>query len=552
MAPSVGAESERWSIVLVVVEHDRSLVLHVEPTRTAVPCPVCGTPSHRQHSWYQRRPLDLPWRGAVVRMNVHTRRWFCDEPTCPRRIFAERFDGALARYARRTVAADDLLRTFALQAGGEGGARLARTAGVPVSPDTLLRLLRAIQDQLVPAPRVLGVDDVALRRGKRRYGTLLINLETHRPIDLIDERTAEVFADWLRRHPGVEIIVRDRAGAYAEGGRQGAPNAVQVADRFHLSANASAALDEVLRSRRRRVEYVVVTAEPDINVAARPALSPPTPISRAKQYALEVRARRAARWEAVHERFAAGNAQRQIARELGIARMTVQRLLNTPLPSIAALPDSYSPEPTPPGSLSSPSLLPHLAYLRTRWQAGCTNILQLHREITELGYTGSRSLMYRALVPWRGPRPPPQSDAGSRRHGGRPRRLKRFSLRWLCLRPPQQLDHEEYTALQTALEDDDRLAAGYHLLQRFRGLIARRGIRDLDTWLDDAIASDLAPFVSLAHGIQADRAAVNAGLRLPWSTGPVEGHVTRVKLFKRQGYGRAKTELLRRRIVSAA
>jgi transposase len=553
MAAALGAETERWCIVLVVVERDGSLVLHAEPTRTAVPCPVCGTVSHRQHSWYQRRPLDLPWRGAIVRMNVRTRRWFCDEPTCPRKIFAERFEGALARYARRTVVADALLRTFALQAGGEGGARLARTAGVPVSPDTLLRLLRAIQDQVV-TPRVLGVDDVALRRGKRRYGTLLINLETHRPIDLIDERTAEVFAGWLRRHPGVEIIVRDRAGAYAEGGRQGAPNAVQVADRFHLSANASAALDEVLRSRRRRVEYVVVAAEPSVDVAvlSAPAPSPPMSISRAKRYALEVRVRRAARWEAVHERFAAGHPQRQIARELGIARMTGQRLLNTPLPSITAPPESCPSEPSRPGGFSSPSLLPYLEYLQVRWQAGCSNILQLHREIAQLGYMGSRSLMYRALVPWRGPRAPPEAGVGSRRRGGRPRQVKRFSLRWLCLRPPEQLDHDEQDALQLALEGDERLAVGYLLLQRFRRLIARRGLRDLNTWLDDAIASELAPFVSLAHGIQADRAAVDAGLTLPWSTGPVEGHVTRAKLFKRQGYGRAKTELLRRRIVSAA
>jgi transposase len=172
MAASLGAESEGWCIVLVVVGRDGSLVLVAEPTRRAVPCPHCGELSRRQHSRYERNPLDLPWRGYTVRLRVHSRRWFCDVPTCSRKIFAERFDSALAHYARRTNGTTELLTTFALQAGGEGGARLARKAGVPISPDTLLRLLHALTDaDDTRGPRVLGVDDVALRRKQRRYGT---------------------------------------------------------------------------------------------------------------------------------------------------------------------------------------------------------------------------------------------------------------------------------------------------------------------------------------------------------------------------------------------
>jgi transposase len=547
VAEFLGAAVDRWQIVLVVVEQDGSLVLVAEPTRTAVPCPGCSELSRRRHSQYQRRPLDLPWRGRVVHLRVHTRRWFCDTPGCSRKIFAERFDDALATYARRTGGTTELLRKLALQAGGEGGARLARQVGVPTSPDTLLRLLHAMIDSPVRTPRVLGVDDVALRRGRgmRRYGTLLVDLEKHRPIDLLEDRTADVFVRWLRQHPGVEIIVCDRAGAYAEGGRQGAPGAIQVADRFHLSANASAALDEVLRSRRRRIEYVDVASDPEPEVSVTPALPPP-PISRTKQRELDARTLRTARWQNVRERHASGEPILRIARDLGMSRMTVRRFIHTP-----EAPRNRSFERHRAGGLTSPSLIGYREYLEARWQAGCSNIAQLFREVEALGYHGSRSLLYRVLVPWRGPRPPPNPATGRRPHRRQPR-PRRVNVRWLCLRPPDQLDDYERDALEDVLADDARIATGYQLLQRFRRLVARQCVRDLDAWLGDAADSELRPFMSLARGIQADRAAVVNGLTLPWSTGPVEGTVTKVKLLKRQGDGRASTTLLRRRIVSAA
>jgi transposase len=222
----------------------------------------------------------------------------------------------------------------------------------------------------------------------------------------LEDRTADVFAGWLRQHPGVEIIVRDRAGAYAEGDRQGAPGAIQVADRFHLSANATAALDEALRSRRRRIEYVVVASDPEPEVSVTPALPPP-PISRTKQGELDARRPRTARWQNVRERHATGEPILRIARDLGMSRMTVRRFIHTP-----EAPRNRSFERHRAGGLTSPSLIAYREYLEARWQAGCSNIAQLFREVEALGYHGSRSLLYRVLVPWRRPRPPPNPATG--------------------------------------------------------------------------------------------------------------------------------------------
>ena len=518
-------------VITRIVLDGETVILDGQGAAEAASCPSCGSTSASVHDRYVRQPLDLPWRGHVVRVRLTVRRFRCLARDCLRCTFTEPFGPHLARRGQRMAEADTLLVSLAYAAGGEGGARLARAAGVPASPDTLLRLLRRTPPTAGSTPHGLGVDDFALRRG-HRYGTILVDLELHEVLDLLLDRTAASLADWLRSHPGVEIIVRDRAGAYAAGARAGAPEAVQVADRFHLVKNGSEALDEIVRSRRRRIEY----AEPADEIVAPPA-APEPPLSRTKQDQLARRERRRARWQHVRDLRDAGASIQGIARETGMHRRTVRNYLAT------AEPPPSRPPPRPAG-LTSPLLQPWVSYLQDRWQQGCHNVAQLFRELEAQGYPGSRSLLQQALQPWRPPRPPRRS------RGSRPRR-HHLSVRWLCLRPADQRADHERRALEQLLADDPELATGYQLLQRFRQLIATRDPSALDAWLDGAEASGLPPFVSLAHGIRTDRAAVNAALTTPWSNGQVEGQVHRLKLVKRQGYGRAKLDLLARRVRAA-
>jgi hypothetical protein len=293
-------------------------------------------------------------------------------------------------------------------------------------------------------------------------------------------------------------------------------------------------MDEVLRGRRRRVELATVPLEEDPS-APMPASPADRSASATQQREAARRDVRVTRWQRARDLHQIGMSISGIAAALEIDRKTVRRLLATPDP-----PRNRVVLPRP-GGLTSPTLQPYVPYLQDRWQQGCHNISRLYREIIVQGYCGSRSLMARSLLPWRPARPPP---AERRRH-------RHAAVRWLCLRPPDQLDAAELEALGRVLADDAAVARGYVLLQRFRAVIAGRDLSGLSRWLMDARRSGLPSFGALANGIDSDRAAVIAALTLPWSTGPVEGQICRVKLIKRQGYGRAKLDLLRRRVLGA-
>ena len=226
-----------------------TITIALRTCRPTADCPNCGHVSERLHSWYRRTLTDLPWQGLAVQAELHTRRWRCSNPDCARQIFTERLPTVVAPCARRTVRLTEVVDALAFALGGEAGARVLAALGLPVSPDTLLNRVRAAASSDCPAPRVVGIDDWAWRKGNR-YGTILVDLERHRVVELLPDREVETIVSWLRQQPGIEVIARDRGHVYIEAASTGAPQALQVADRWHLLNNLVAVVEESLLQHR--------------------------------------------------------------------------------------------------------------------------------------------------------------------------------------------------------------------------------------------------------------------------------------------------------------
>lgn len=506
-----------------VEDRKQTITIQAKSIRQSGACPTCQTISNRIHSYYSRSPQDLPIFDHSVRLMLTVKRFRCLNPACPRCTFVEPMPDFIPGYAHRTCRLTDTLREIAFACGGEAGARLAVCLRMPTSPDSLLRIIRqaAIPNQCLT--KVVGVDDFAFCRGQR-YGTILVDLEKHCPIDVLQDRTAEGLSAWLKDHPEIERMTRDRSTEYARGITQSGSQARQIVDRWHLLRNLREAVEKTLTRTYAQLKQLPLT--PSMKALSVPILPKrkKTPAELAQQEAK--RAERYARYLAVQAFAAEGMSIREIALRLGVHRVTVQKLANS-----AAFPERSVHQS------QSSILTPFLPYLQKRFSDGCSNSQQLWQEIREQGFKGSSKQVIRWMQ--------------QIKMGGTTRPPSLFppkQLVWVLVKEQDRLKAEEKAFLECICQDP-AIAQAYVLIQQFREMVREKKAEDLNTWLVLAESCSVIELARFASGIRQDFSAVYAGLSEVWSNGQTEGQNTRLKFLKRQMYGRAKLDLLRQRVL---
>ena len=485
-------------------------------------CPECRCWTERVHSYYYRTVQDVPMYGASVFLRVRARKFFCHNPECPRTIFTEHFDGFLAESQRKTTRLNELLTQIGFSLGGNPGAALCQRLGVSVAKDTLLRRVKAFVPKSEDV-EVIGIDDWAYRRGQR-YGTLICDLKHHRLVDVLPDRSVSTVANWLKAHPTIQVVSRDRAGAYADAIRQGLPSAIQVADRWHLLKNLSDAVERYLTRHR-----LPPRETQDIREREPRSVEPSRP-TRKEQEQSE---RRQAKWERVQQvqqLRESGLGIRAISRKVGLSRKTVRSYLTwTEVPKTVRRPRATLLDP----------YRQQIAELLNQSLSGPV----IFRKIQEQGYRGSRSTLGQYLADLRRSKRSGQESV-VRRHRISPRSAAR-----LLTRSDDKVDEEDKPYLKLLLEKLEGAEAIRNLSDSFRKLLEKHDRSGLDNWLSEAMTCGVRELRTFAQGIQRDYEAVAAGIAERWSNGQVEGQVNRLKTLKRQMYGRAGFALLRARVL---
>jgi transposase len=538
-----------------IVLDDATVTLLLRTTSATASCPGCGVPSHHIHSRYVRTVGDLPCQAKQTVLLLTARKFFCRNPDCPRAVFCERLPDLALPYARSSSRLTEAHRAIAFALGGEAGSRLAGKLHMPTSADTLLRRIK--QDtapaQPAPAPRVIGVDDWAIRKG-HSYGTIVVDLERSKVLELLPGRDGEALKTWLSEHPQVEIVSRDRWACYAEAASQAAPKAKQIADRWHLLKNAREALERCLDRHAGAIRdlftLAVSVADPITQPEVAPteseatpgqnALAPPTvpPPALCEQAPTAKQQQRLERYHEVRRRHEQGQTLRQIARDMQLSWRVVRRYVES----------DHCPDWRP--GRAGPSQAEGYRERIDVWlAAGNRNVADLHRQLIAEGADLRYDVLRRFV---------------NRRLGLLGETRQRANAAPLALPPapsPRELSFavliraEKRTASQqqqvARLGEVPAIAEAIRLMEAFAALVRKQSDSGLKSWQEKVMSSGCVEMQRFAESLARDQAAVEAALAEPWSNGAVEGAVNRLKTIKRQMYGRAGFELLRRRVLHA-
>lgn len=495
-----------------VERQEDQFVLHVTATSSSALCPLCQQPATRLHSRYRRVVKDLPCAGQHIRLILHVRKFFCATVTCVRKVFAERLPHLVAPWAQMTTRLSQALQTIGLATCGRLGARLASHLGITTSWMTIVRRVMALPTP--PAERVecLGLDDFAFRRG-RTFGTVMVDLDAHQIIDILPDRQSEIAATWMATHPEITHVSRDRDAEYASAASTGAPQAIQIADRFHICQNLSDAVQRLLARMLSEMKAANQEADgkgPVQEEAAVPVEEwRPDPGGQVARTIAIRRSERDARYQQAAHLREQGFSVKQIACQLGCSERTVRHWFER-----GVAPD------TRPRRKRQSDFDPYAPYVLKRWQDGERNGTRLWGEIAAQGYPGSQRMVYRFLKTLK--------KTEVKLPGETLQVLHYTSIAAVCLfmLHPDNLEEGERMDLEALCRVHPDLETAYCLTQDFLQMLRKREGERLDTWRALVYERNLPELASFAHGVEQDKAAMQAGLTLPINNGQVEGHVS--------------------------
>ncbi|RPH47213.1 MAG: ISL3 family transposase [Desulfobacteraceae bacterium] len=511
------------------------LYYNVSASQRGSKCPLCGKTSFRVHSKYERMLADLPVSGHQTRFNLIARRYFCDNSKCRRKIFTEQFQFEIKPYRRRLLRSNKLLGHLALELGGNTGSRISRHVGIPVSPSTLLRIIKQIEIQTVSVTSgIIGIDDWAFKKGNK-YGTVVIDLETRKVIDLLPNREADTLSNWLKDHPEIKVISRDRAGPYALGARNGAPQAIQVADRFHLLMNLGEATKKVFQSKGKELKEAFKIFNDPLRSESRSIDMEKTSdyfLPENKPVPTTTNIKRLYLFDKVKELHQKGRSIKSISKILKIHRQTVKKYIK------AEEYPKYEGKRTSNFDMFRDYLSQENNRIKTR--------RELYQIVIQFGFNGKYSSFTENLNKlWEGTFPTKNKAIAV------PKPIVTWStskLSMMLYMNADRMNSYDNEFLNLLFENYPEIKHMAQLVKSFKDLFKNKEDGKLKIWIDDAMNSK-SGLKNFAANLLKDFQAINNAVVTTYSNGQVEGQVNRIKNIKRKMYGRAGFQMLRKMVL---